>query len=264
VVPQEWFDRFPLDQIVLPLILPGDKADCHYERAVGTELKGPLHYRELAKSYPRLDDGLRAYLRGYLASIAFADHQVGRVLAALEQSRFAKNTIVVLTSDNGYNLGQKEYLFKNSLWEESSRIPLIVRAPGYAGSAGAVVTHPVSLLDILPTVTDLCGVKDAARADGHSLRPFLEQPARSDWPGPPVALSIAQAGGQPKLAGLHHFSVRSARWRYVRYADGSEELYDHAVDPYEWENLADSPAHAAVKQELLGQMRALAGTSVAL
>jgi arylsulfatase A-like enzyme len=261
VVPQEWYDRFPLDRIVLPILRPDDKADCHYERAVGVDQKGPQHYRELVKSYPSRDDGLRAYVRGYLASVAFADHQVGRVLDALERSRFAANTLVILTSDNGYQHGQKEYLFKNSLWEESTRIPLIVRAPDGARTAGTVIPHPVSLIDIVPTVADYCGAT-AAPADGHSLRPFLTDPRGTGWTGPKVALSVLQGRGQGRER-YHHFAVRSERWRYIRYADGSEELYDHAADPEEWDNLAALPAHAATKHDLLTQLRALAGAGVA-
>lgn len=263
VVPQKWFDLFPLDQIQLPPIQPGDKADTHYERVLGTADKGPAHYAALVKSYPTPEAGLRAYLRGYLASIAFADHQVGAVLAALERSRFARDTVVILTSDHGYNLGQKEYLFKNSLWEESTRVPLIIRAPGHEARAGAVVTQPVSLVDVLPTVVDFAGAgHSAAPADGHSLRPFLADPARTDWAGPRVALSVVQSHRAPKR-GPQNFAVRSDRWRYVRYEDASEELYDHATDPHEWENLSASPVHAATKAALLAELRALAGPAVA-
>jgi arylsulfatase A-like enzyme len=264
VVPQKWFDRFPPESLVLPLIKPNDKSDCFYESAVGIEEKGPQHFRALLKSYPSLEAGLRAYLRGYLASIAFADDQVGQVLAALERSRFAANTIVVLTSDHGYHMGQKEYLFKNSLWEESTRVPLIIRAPGFESSAGQRVTHPVALIDLLPTITDLCAASGAAPAanaanmDGYSLRPFLASPARADWKGPRVALSMLRGNGNQAPL---HFAVRSERWRYIRYGDGSEELYDHAVDPHEWENLAALPEHAAVKLDLQAQLRALVGAN---
>jgi arylsulfatase A-like enzyme len=263
VVPQEWFDRFPADQIILPLILPEDKADCFYEQAVGADQRGPLGYRQLVKSYPSLAAALRTYLQGYLASVAFADHQLGRVMEALERSRFATNTVVIMTSDHGYNLCQKDYFFKNSLWEESTRVPLVVRAPGCESAAGAIITHPVSLIDILPTVMDLCGVTNRGPADGHSLRPFLTNPSRPEWSGPPVAISVVDSKTASSSNGVYHLSVRSSRWRYVRYADGSEELYDHAVDPHEWENLALVPAYAGVKQEHLRQMRAVSGSRVA-
>jgi arylsulfatase A-like enzyme len=256
VVPQKWFDRFPLESLVLPLIKPDDKSDCFYESAVSIEQKGPQHFSALLKSYPSLETGLRAYLRGYLASVAFADDQVGQLLAALERSRFANNTIVVLTSDHGYHMGQKEYLFKNSLWEESTRVPLIIRAPGFESAAGQRVIHPVALIDLLPTITDLCGATRTAPADGFSLRPFLAAPTRAKWDGPPVALSVLRGNGNN---GAPHFAVRSDRWRYIRYGNGSEELYDHAVDPHEWENLAALPEHAAVKRDLQAQLRALTG-----
>jgi arylsulfatase A-like enzyme len=196
------------------------------------------------------------------------------VVDAVDKSPLRDNTIIVLTSDHGWQMGQKDYLFKNSPWEESCRVPFVVRAPGVA-KPGGVAEHPVSLIDLYPTLIDLCGLQGdtrkndrGAKLDGHSVRPFLENPETRTWTGPGGALSmifIGEANIKPlsneekQVLSNQQWSYRTERWRYILYCDGSEELYDHGSDPHEWTNLASSPEHAAVKAELKEQMLGLIG-----
>lgn len=258
--PKRYFDLFPLTSLQLPAIQPDDKADTHYRELFTDEIKGIHYYRTLGQSYPTIEDGLKAFLQAYLACVAAVDDCVGTVVEAIDGSPFKDNTIIIMTADNGWNMGQKEYLFKNSPWEESCRVPLIVRAPGVA-NAGGMAEHPVGLIDIYPTLVDLCGLKgDTIKSpgglplDGHSLRPFLADPKAMKWGGPDGVPSTVFAGecAKKKLApgeetnpAKQHWSLRTLRWRYVRYNDGQEELYDHDADPHEWTNLADKLESAA-------------------
>jgi iduronate 2-sulfatase len=173
---------------------------------------------------------------GYLACVSFVDDQLGKVLHALEDSRYAGNTIVVLWSDHGQNLGEKKHWRKQSLWEESTRVPLFVKVPGHP-SAGQQTQRVVSLLDVYPTLVDLCGLPMPAKLEGQSLAPLLENPE--------------QAWNRPVLSTWYYrnHAVRSEDWRYIRYRDGSEELYDHRTDPGEHVNLAAHPDYAGVIAE---------------
>jgi arylsulfatase A-like enzyme len=199
----------------------------------------------------------RKWLQSYLACIDFVDEQIGKVLSALEASPYADNTIIVFTSDNGYHMGEKEYIFKDSLWEEADQIPLIIAAPDVTPS-NRVCARPISLIDLYPTLIDLCDLPRDPHAathgyplQGHSLRPLLEDPAEGEWSGPPVALTSVRGD-----TGIHH-SVRAARYRYTLCQNGEEELYDHDADPYEWRNLAGDVRYTAVKSELRSQMMQL-------
>ena len=258
--PKRYFDLFPLKSLQLPVNKPDDQADTHYRDLFTDEIKGIHYYRTLGQSYPTIEDGLKAFLQAYLACVAAVDDCVGTVVEAIDKSPFKDNTIIIMTADNGWNMGQKEYLFKNSPWEESCRVPLIVRAPGVTKSGG-MAEQPVGLIDIYPTLVDLCGLKgDTVKnsggrpLDGHSLRPFLAEPKAMKWDGPEGVPSTVFAGehAKTKLApgdetnpSKQHWSLRTLRWRYVRYNDGQEELYDHDADPHEWTNLADKPESAA-------------------
>ena len=256
-VPQRFFDMFPKDTLRPPVIQPGDAEDTHYADVFNPEIKGLKYFRLLKESYPSLDDGIKAFLQAYLASIAAVDECVGQVVDAVDRTGLANNTIIVLTSDHGWNMCEKDYLFKNSLWEESTRVPLVIRAPGVTTKAG-IVEHPVSLIDLYPTLKDLCGLEGTTlkndkrwpKLEGHSMRPFLVDPESRTWTGPDFALSMITAQGAANDPARQHYSVRTERWRYIRYNNGAEELYDHANDPYEWTNLANVPKHAATLAEM--------------
>lgn len=244
--PRKYFDMFPEGALELPPFLAGDLDDCA-RALVEHRPYGFLMYDLVMKGGEAL---WKQWLQAYLACVAFLDEQVGLVLDALAESPYRDNTIVVFTSDNGYHLGEKEYIFKDSLWEESSQIPLIVRAPGVA-QKNTVCRTPVSLIDLYPTLTDLCDLPCQPHADthgcpldGHTLRPLLADPARGEWEGPPVALTSVRGD-----TGIHH-SVRSLTHRYTLCGNGEEELYDHCTDPHEWHNLAGESQHDRTKQEL--------------
>jgi arylsulfatase A-like enzyme len=239
-VPQKWFDLFPLDEIVLPEIPADDLDDV-------PEISRQLH--ELPR-YPQLDwlranddEQLRKCVQAYLACIAFVDHQVGRVLTALEESSAADNTVIVLFSDHGYHLGEKHRVSKHSLWEESARVPMIVVRPGAEQSEDdqpSECSKPVGLIDLYPTLLDLCDLPSREANEGNSLMPLLDDP-NSDWRFSTIT-----------TYGRANHSIRSERYRFMRYEDGSEELYDHQADPHGYRNLANSKDH----QEIIRRHRA--------
>jgi arylsulfatase A-like enzyme len=179
----------------------------------------------------------RHAVRSYQAAASFADAQVGRLLDTLDASPYAHNTIIVLWSDHGYHLGEKEHWEKFALWEKASRVPLIVVAPGVTEPGGRC-DKPVDLTSLYPTLIELCGFEPNSELDGVSLTPLLENPSRA-WGRP--AITTYQRGNH---------AVRDERWRYIRYADGTEELYDHQNDPHEWDNVADHTANRGVKSRL--------------
>ena len=229
-VPQHWLDKFPLDEIELPKVRANDLEDV------------PQAARDLAAvpQMPTLDWAIeneewRPIMQAYLASIAFADHCVGIVMESLRKSGRDKDTLVCLISDNGYHLGEKQRFAKMSLWERSTRVPLIFAGPGVQQQ---VISDPVGLIDIYPTVLDMLDLPANPENSGRSLGLALREGA----PLPP----------QPQVSvyGLGNFAVIDQRYRYIRYADGSEELYDHESDPMEWHNIAGRPDMADVKQRL--------------
>ena len=261
IVPQRFFDMFPVDEIDLPTILEGDVEDTFASMIRGlpngsepdssrTEDMGSLLYRQLVASYDSRDEALRHFIQAYLASIASVDEQIGRILDTLESSGLVDNTIVILTSDHGWAMGQKDYLYKNALWQEATRVPLIVRAPGLTPT-GEVCPTPVSLVDIYPTLIDLCKLEGDTRKndrghplDGHSFQPLLASPTEGTWTGPNEVLTALYKWRTHHDPLQESYSLRGARWRYIRYENGAEELYDTHADPHEWNNLALDPEHA--------------------
>ena len=230
-VPQKWFDLHPVEQLDMPPYLPGDTEDTPaISKAVHeVNMMPTTEWARQTGEWPNI-------VQAYLASTSFVDHYVGQVLQALEASPYRDNTLVVLWSDHGYHIGEKNRFAKNSLWEESSRIPLIIKAPGVA--ANQVSGAPVSLLDLYPTLLDMAGLPAYPRNEGNSLKPLL-QGGNSDWSHAAVT-----------TYGVNNHAVRDGRYRYIRYEDGSEELYDHQSDPNEWVNLARNPDFEAVKADL--------------
>ncbi|WP_395752165.1 sulfatase [Prosthecobacter sp.] len=233
-VPQKYFDALPLDSIKLPEVKADDLDDV--PAIAKTHLKEGYHQQIIEKNLWK--DAVRAYL----ANVAFCDAMLGRILAAVEKSPGAKNTIIVFTSDHGWYLGEKQMWHKGKLWEETTRIPLSIYAPGLSQPDSAT-SQPVALIDLYPTLCDLTGLPSPEHLDGSSLKPLLQDPkSKRDRP----AITCMSGG---KNAG---YAARDERWRYIRYADGSEELYDHQTDPHEWTNLASKPEHATLKTTLAG------------
>jgi len=265
-VPRRFFDMFPKESLKVPVIKPNDAQDCHYLDVFDRDRKGPKYFRLLRESYPVLESALKAFTQAYLASVAAVDECIGRVVEAVDNSPFKDNTIILVTSDHGWNMGEKDYLFKNSLWEESTRVPLVIRAPGVA-VPGGIAEHPVSLIDIYPTLVDLCGLKGdtrkndkGAKLDGYSLLPFLKDPKFGGWDGPDAALTMVYAGGYTgNEPSRQHWSVRTKKWRYILYNNGSEELYDHETDPYEWTNLCGQARYGKVKAHLRARLFRMTG-----
>lgn len=253
--PKECFDRFPIERITLPPYLENDLDDCVPVLCKRWPL-GLMKFKCLVQA-----GGVQAWkewVQAYLACIAFLDDQVGRMLDALESGPNRNNTIIVFTSDNGYHVGEKDCIQKWHLWEESTRVPLIIYAPGLTN--GGTCDQPVSHVDVYATLVDLCGLpKDphgplgGAPLDGHSLRPLLSNPEHGEWDGPPVAITSIDDRNVPNGLGPH-YSVRSKRYRYTLCSDGGEEFYDHENDLHEWHNRADDAAMAAAKQEMRREM----------
>jgi arylsulfatase A-like enzyme len=230
--PRPYFEQHPLKRIQLPIVKEDDLDDVPEVAKGHIRGRRPLHRLILEKNL------YHEAVQAYLAQISFADATLGRVLDALEQSSHANNTIICLWSDHGWYLGEKQRWHKGGLWEEATRVPLVLATPGMKGG---VCDRPVSLVDLYPTLTELCGLPAPGGLDGLSLVPLLKDP-RSPWQRPALTIS----GGGEKAS----YSVRDERWRYTRYYNGAEELYDHEHDPQEWTNLADRPEYAGRKKEM--------------
>lgn len=233
---QKWFDLYPSHSLELPPIKEKDRDDT-------PRFSWYLHWKlpEPRLRYLREADQHKHLVRSYLACVSFVDSQVGRVLDALEKNGLAENTIVILWSDHGWHLGEKGITGKNSLWERSTRVPLIFAGPGVA--FGAKCNRPAELLDIYPTLVELCGLPAVDGLEGHSLLPQLKDAsAPREWP----AITTHNQ---------HNHAVRSERWRYISYADGSEELYDMRNDPQEWRNLLAEPDGASRHADVVREHR---------
>jgi arylsulfatase A-like enzyme len=228
--PRKYFEMYPLDKITPPPIKDDDLDDIPAGgQRMAADRRGDLELIRKAGKY-------REVLQAYLANISYGDALVGKLIATLDASPAAKNTIVVLWSDHGWHFGEKNHLHKFTLWERCTRIPYLVIAPGVT-RPGTRTARPAGVVDLFPTLNELCGLPAVAGLDGQSLVPLLRDPQRA-WDRPALTTH-----------GLANHTLRSERWRYIRYADGGEELYDHANDPHEWTNLAGKPEFAAVKAE---------------
>ncbi len=236
-VPQKYFDMYPLDQIVLPELTDNDLDDLP----------------PLAKA---VSDGIGSFadkviksgkhkeaVQAYLATTTYVDTQFGRVLDALEKSRYKDNTIVVFLTDHGLHLGEKLHWQKTTLWEEGTHTLLMFRAPGVT-KAGGVSQRCVSLLDIYPTLAELSGLTPPANIDGRSLVPLLEDP-QAPWES--TAITGLCDKGKTDLA---YISIRHELGRYTRYGTEEEEFYDTTKDPHEWTNQIDNPKYAATVNKL--------------
>ena len=229
--PRKYFDMHPLEKIKLPATLENDLADVppggRRQNSGGSQAFGVIkEHGEWKKA-----------VQGYLAACSFADACVGVVLDALKESDYAENTIVVLWGDHGFHVGEKDRISKLTLWEQGSKTPLIISAPDLAATRGKRCKRPVSLVDLYPTLVELCGLPARDGLDGRSIAPLVRKP-ETEWEYPAV---ISRGGDH---------AVRSQRWHYIRYADGGEELYDAARDPHQWKNLARDTRFTDAKTKL--------------
>lgn len=215
IAPREFFDLYPLDQIRMPPVPPGDLSDVPR-----------IAHRNWSTSFARKlrsqPEEWRRAMQGYLASVSFADAAVGEILDALDKSGHADNTVVVLLGDHGFHFGDKDRWEKFTLWDRGGRTTFLMKLPGVGPR---VVTPPVSMLDVVPTVLSALGLPRPEGLEGHDLTPLIQNPARH-WPYAAVQTYQQNNNG-----------VRQGRWNYIRYQDGSEELYDLQQDPNEWRNL---------------------------
>lgn len=235
-VPQKWFDMHPLED--LEAMTPYHENDLEDVPEIALKINDlpMMPSTEWAIENKQWDNIIQAYL----ACVSFVDHQVGRVLQALEESSYAKNTVVVLWSDHGYRLGEKGTFAKHCLWEEATNAPLIFAAPNLP--KGKLVDEPVEMLSIYPTLLELCGLPAYQRNEGNSLVPLTK------------AENTSTENFAVTTFGMNNHGLRAATFRYIRYEDGTEELYDHAKDPNEWYNVADENEYSKVKVQFREQL----------
>lgn len=229
-VPRKYFDMHPLEEIKLPPTKTNDLSDVPPS---GVKMARAFGDHEKILEAGKWKEAIQAYL----AATSFLDAQVGRVLDALEKSPNKNNTIICFWGDHGWHLGEKEHWRKFALWEEATRAPFIWSAPGVTKASG-VCSRTVDFMTIYPTLCDLAGLPIPKHVEGQSIRKLLASP-NAEWSAPALTTH-----------GFQNHAARSERWRYIRYANGDEELYDEDKDPYEWHNLATDPKLEKVKAEL--------------
>lgn len=218
-VPRKYYDMYPLDEIVLPEVPENDLDDIP---TAGVKIAKPNGDHATIKK----TNNWRHAVQAYLASITFIDGQVGRLIKFLDESPHADNTIVVLWGDHGWHLGEKEHWRKFALWEEATRAPLIMVAPGVT-KPNSRCDRTVDFMNIYPTLCNLCDLERPEHVEGYDMTPLLMNP-QATWTHPAITTH-----------GRKNHAVRTEQYRYIQYADGSQELYDHKSDPNEWKNLAD-------------------------
>jgi len=234
-VPQKYFDMFPMDEVRTPKLNPNDFDDIP---PIGDEVVGGK--RKFTKSV--LEAGLhKSAVQAYLATTAYVDVQHGRVLDALAKSPYKDNTIVIFISDHGFHLAEKDHWQKGTLWEEATNSMLMCRVPGMT-KPGGVAQSCVSLQDLYPTLVELCRIPRPNHVDGKSLLPILKNP-KADWKSTAISYLYDQ-----------YASIRTEQFRYIRYKDGQQELYDHQKDPHEWKNEAGNPKYTDALKQLTNQL----------
>lgn len=228
--PKRFFDLYP-ETVASPRIKADDWADIPAIGKAMAKVKDDQRFKA--------DKAWNKVRRAYLACISWADHNVGRLIEALEKSPYADNTVVVLWSDHGYALGEKKHFRKFALWEETTRVPFIIWDTREKHSvSGREVKEGVSLINIYRTLAELSDFEVPEDLDGFSLVPQLKNPS-TPLSGPAVC-----------SWGRGNYTVRTEKWRYIRYYDGSEELYDHTRDSNEWTNLAKNAEFIGIKNKL--------------
>ncbi len=228
-LPQRFFDMYPLGSIVLPETPPDDLNDLG---PTGKAIALAFNFQDCITRQNLWANAVQAYL----ASISWVDSQIARVIAALDASAHANNTVVVLWSDHGFHLGEKFHWHKLALWEHTTRVPFLIREP--AQTVGKVIDPCVSLVDMAPTILDYCGIAPAYTMSGRSLKPLIADPA-TPWDHPVLTTKDQ-----------YDYAIRTLEWRYIRYASGERELYAETTDPREYKNLAGDPGYTAVMAQL--------------
>lgn len=243
-VPKKYFDLFPLDDLPVPKLLKKDLEDVP-ERGQGlTQSKGKFVDQILKHGlHPKA-------VQAYLATTAYVDAQIGRVLDALEKSPYRDNTIVVFLTDHGFHLGEKHHWQKSTLWEEATHTLLMFRVPGLT-PAGKVSERFVSLQDVYPTLVELCGLQSPKYLDGRSLVPLLKRPD-ADWSSTAITCL-----SDSRLSIQAFVTIRNEQGRYIRYVAGQEEFYDTSRDPREWKNQIKTPIYAKTIERLRKAVPAL-------
>ncbi|MEM6601306.1 MAG: sulfatase [Verrucomicrobiota bacterium] len=231
-VPKKYFDLYDQDSLEIPEYHEGDLDDIGKMIRQQKMNRKKAHYDRLV-SWQLMPEAIHAYL----AAVSYADEMLGRVLDALQQSKYRDNTVIVVWSDHGYHLGQKGEWGKHTLWERTTNVPFIWAGPGIA--RGKRIDTTVSLIDMFPTFVELCGLSPDRELEGESLVALLKNPESA-------------ADRNVFVPWLHpnSFAVVNQNWRYIHYRDGSEELYDLRKDPHEWDNLAELPEYSSMKQTL--------------
>jgi arylsulfatase A-like enzyme len=229
-VPRKYYDLFPLDSIQLPPYREDDLKDVP---PAGVQMAKPEgDHKKMIEA-----NRWKAAVQSYLASIAYTDMNIGRLLDALEKSPHRDNTIIVFWGDHGWHLGEKSHWRKFALWEEAVRAPLIWVVPGVT-KPEAICERPVEFMSIYPTLCELSGISVPKHVEGKSIKPLLMNPTAA-WTLPTLT-----------TFGYKNHTVRNEQWRFIRYADGGEELYNHTNDPYEWTNLATKVEFKGVRTDL--------------
>lgn len=229
-VPKKYFDLYPLETLQMPQVIPDDLADVP-EAGVAFAKPNGVHAAVVREGV------WKDRVRAYLASVSYADAQIGRLLNALEESKHHENTIIVFVSDHGWHLGQKKHWAKSALWRQATRVPLIWVVPGVT-EAGSKTERAVDLTSLFPTLCELSGTPIPEHAEGISIVPLLADP-NAKWKQPAITTHLR-----------NNHAITTEDWRYIRYADGSEELYHQKKDPHEWTNQAADPAFASIKEDL--------------
>ena len=238
-VPRPWFEKFALDSIRRPAEPEGeddwDDMPEFARRLARTHAHKPLHNGLSDHEYIVANEEWDKTIQAYQASIAFVDAQIGRFVEQLKQNPRGRETYIMLVSDHGWHLGEKKHWCKGAIWEQTTHIPFIVCGPDV--KAGSKCTQPVSLIDVYPSLVHFADLPQPDWLDGYSVKRQLTKPLLAR---PPAISSYGEG----------NTSIRTEHWRYIRYEDGSEELYDHRVDSNEWVNLAEAKEHAATKARL--------------
>ena len=263
VLPQEYFDLYPIEDISIPEVGTGEMdgialANNHNRNYVSGN---NLDFEKLVimgQDSTDTDWWIKKHIQGYMASVSFLDDMVGEVIQLLENSLYANNTYIIFTSDHGYTLGQKETFNKNNLWSPALDIPMIIKGPGV--SQNQISSNPVSLIDVYPTIVDIASLPHPTSGlDGFSMKNLAEDPINGAWDGPAYALSaVANDELIPNAIiankNHQHYALTTETYRYIKLSSGEEELYDIQVDPNEFTNEAYTQARLADKLILKSQL----------